>query len=36
MVALTFSWRYDANYKEVRINIDSGDSGKAEKRAKKD
>jgi hypothetical protein len=31
-----FSWRYDANYKEVRINIDSGDSGKkAEKRAKK-
>lgn len=31
-----FSWRYDANYQEVRINIDSGDSGKkAEKRAKK-
>ena len=31
-----FSWRYDANYKEVRMNIDSGDSGKkAEKRAKK-
>ena len=31
-----FSWRYDANYKEVRINNDSGDSGKkAEKRAKK-
>ena len=31
-----FSWRYDGNYKEVRINIDSGDSGKkAEKRAKK-
>ncbi|MBG6061257.1 hypothetical protein IWX83_001034 [Flavobacterium sp. CG_9.1] len=31
-----FSWRYDANYKEVRVNIDSGDSGeKAEKRAKK-
>ena len=33
---LGFSWRYDANYQEVRINIDSGDSGKkAEKRAKK-
>ncbi len=31
-----FSWRYDANYQEVRINNDSGDSGKkAEKRAKK-
>ena len=31
-----FSWRYDANYKEVRINIDSNDSGrKAKKRAKK-
>lgn len=31
-----FSWRYDANYQEVRINIDSDDSGKkAEKRAKK-
>jgi hypothetical protein len=31
-----FSWRYDANYKEVRVNIDSDDSGeKAEKRAKK-
>ena len=31
-----FSWRYDAKYQEVRINIDSGDSGKkAEKRAKK-
>lgn len=31
-----FSWRYDANYQEVRINIDSGDSDKkARKRAKK-
>jgi len=31
-----FSWRYDANYKEIRINIDNNDSGKkAEKRAKK-
>lgn len=31
-----FSWRYDANYQEVRMNIDSGDSGKkAQKRAKK-
>lgn len=31
-----FSWRYDAKYKEVRINIDSGDSErKAKKRAKK-
>lgn len=31
-----FSWRYDANYQEVRINIDSGDSGKkATRRAKK-
>ncbi|MFV8367985.1 transporter [Flavobacterium sp. LB2R40] len=31
-----FSWRYDANYQEVRMDIDSGDSGKkAEKRAKK-
>lgn len=37
-----FSWRYDANYKEVRVNIDSGDSGekvekveKVEKRVKK-
>lgn len=31
-----FSWRYDANYKEVRINIDSDDSGKKDKkRAKK-
>ena len=30
------SWRYDANYKEVRMNIDSGDSEKkANKRAKK-
>ncbi|WP_165930018.1 transporter [Flavobacterium caseinilyticum] len=31
------SWRYDANYEEVRVNIDSGgDSGKkADKRAKK-
>jgi hypothetical protein len=31
-----FSWRYDANYQEVRINIDNNDSGnKAQKRAKK-
>jgi hypothetical protein len=31
-----FSWRYDANYKEVRMNIDSGDSDKkAKRRAKK-
>jgi len=31
-----FSWRYDANYKEVRMEIDSGDSEKkAKKRAKK-
>ena len=31
-----FSWRYDANYKEVRMNIDSGDSTKkAKRRAKK-
>ncbi|MFE3866718.1 transporter [Flavobacterium sp. LS2P90] len=32
-----FSWRYDANYEEVRVNIDSGgDSGKkAARRAKK-
>lgn len=31
-----FSWRYDANYKEVRISIDSGDQSqtKAEKKAK--
>jgi hypothetical protein len=30
------SWRYDANYKEVKMNIDSGDSEKkANKRAKK-
>lgn len=31
-----FSWRYDANYEEVRINIDNNDSGnKAQRRAKK-
>ena len=32
-----FSWRYDAGYKEVRINIDSGDKSKtkAEKKAEK-
>jgi hypothetical protein len=31
-----FSWRYDANYKEVRMKIDTGDSEKkAQKRAKK-
>lgn len=31
-----FSWRYDANYKEVQINIDSGDSNKkALRRARK-
>ena len=31
-----FSWRYDANYKEVRTKIDTGDSDKkAKKRAKK-
>ena len=33
-----FSWRYDAKYKEVRVNIDSNDKNtgtKAEKRAKK-
>ncbi|WP_291098989.1 MULTISPECIES: transporter [unclassified Flavobacterium] len=31
-----FSWRYDANYKEVRMNIDPGDSTKkAKRRAKK-
>ena len=33
---LGFSWRYDANYKEVRMSIDSGNSEKkAKKRAKK-
>lgn len=33
---LGFSWRYDANYKEVRINIDSADSDKkALRKAKK-
>ena len=33
---LGFSWRYDANYQEVRMNIDSGDSEKkALRRAKK-
>jgi hypothetical protein len=33
---LGFSWRYDANYQEVKMNIDSGDSErKALKRAKK-
>jgi Putative MetA-pathway of phenol degradation len=31
-----FSWRYDANYKEVRMKIDTGDSDKkAQKKAKK-
>lgn len=31
-----FSWRYDANYKEVRMKIDSGNSNKkAQRRAKK-
>jgi hypothetical protein len=35
-----FSWRYDTNYKDVRINIDNKDSDKkpktkAEKRAAK-
>ncbi len=31
-----FSWRYDANYKEVRMKIDTGDSDKkAQRRAKK-
>jgi hypothetical protein len=31
-----FSWRYDANYKEVRMKVDSGDSDKkAKRRAKK-
>jgi hypothetical protein len=32
-----FSWRYDANYKEVRMSIDSGDSSKSkmEKKARK-
>jgi hypothetical protein len=31
-----FSWRYDANYREVRMSIDSGDSAKkAKKKAKK-
>jgi hypothetical protein len=32
-----FSWRYDAKYREVRINIDSGDNSKskAEKKAEK-
>jgi hypothetical protein len=31
-----FSWRYDANYKEVRMKIDTGDSDKkAKRRAKK-
>ena len=31
-----FSWRYDANYQEVRMNVDSGDSAsKANKRARK-
>ena len=33
---LGFSWRYDSNYKEVRMSIDSGGSDKkAKKRAKK-
>jgi hypothetical protein len=31
-----FSWRYDANYKEVRMKVDTGDSNKkAKRRAKK-
>jgi hypothetical protein len=31
-----FSWRYDANYKEVRMKVDTGDSDKkAKKKAKK-
>jgi hypothetical protein len=32
-----FSWRYDAKYKEVRINIDNNDknTGLKEKRAKR-
>jgi hypothetical protein len=31
-----FSWRYDANYKEVRMKVDNGDSDKkAKKKAKK-
>ena len=31
-----FSWRYDANYKDVKINLDNNDSDKkAKKRAKK-
>lgn len=30
-----FSWRYDANYKDVIINLDNGDSKKAVRRAKK-
>ena len=31
-----FSWRYDANYQEVRMSIDTGDNSqtKAEKKAK--
>jgi hypothetical protein len=27
-----FSWRYDANYKEVRMKVDTGDSDKKAKR----
>ncbi|WPR70498.1 transporter [Flavobacterium sp. NG2] len=30
-----FSWRYDATYKDVIINLDNGDSKKAVRRAKK-
>jgi len=31
-----FSWRYDANYKEIRMKVDTGDSDKkAKRRAKK-
>ncbi len=30
-----FSWRYDANYKDVIINLDNNDSKKATRRAKK-
>lgn len=32
---LGFSWRYDANYKEVRINLDNNDSDKTAKKAKR-
>jgi len=29
-----FSWRYDANYKEVRVSIDSGDNSKSKSQRK--